>query len=59
MGNLTYGASIICHSIQQDYLYTNLPWLIGSFGTIVEDLTIFVQFRMYSRQTSDSAIVGE
>ncbi|KAF4633562.1 hypothetical protein G7Y89_g4547 [Cudoniella acicularis] len=58
MGNITYGASIICHSVQKDYLYTNLPWLIGSFGTIIEDLTIFVQFRMYSPK-STSAIDGE
>lgn len=25
----------------------NLPWLIGSLGTIGEDILIFVQFRMY------------
>lgn len=27
---------------------TNLPWLIGSLGTMVEDGVIFVQFRMYA-----------
>jgi hypothetical protein len=26
----------------------NLPWLIGSLGTMVEDVTIFAQFSMYS-----------
>lgn len=27
---------------------TNLPWLIGSLGTMVEDVVIFVQFRIYA-----------
>lgn len=29
-------------------MLTNLPWLIGSLGTMAEDVTIFVQFRIYS-----------
>jgi hypothetical protein len=48
MGNATYGLGILCHSLEREYLITNLPWLIGSLGTIIEDLIIFVQFRMYS-----------
>lgn len=57
MGNATYGASILSHSIERDYLNTNLPWLIGSLGTMVEDAIIFVQFRMYaSKPTSSSAV---
>ncbi len=47
MGNATYGASILCHSVERDYLNTNLPWLIGSLGTMAEDAIIFVQFRIY------------
>lgn len=37
---------------------TNVPWLIGSLGTMVEDVVIFAQFHVYRRgQTaSDSAI---
>ncbi|CAG8981511.1 hypothetical protein HYALB_00003083 [Hymenoscyphus albidus] len=48
IGNATQGASILFHSLEKEYLYTNLPWLIGSLGTMIEDATIFVQFRMYS-----------
>jgi len=51
MGNLTYGAGILCHSTQHEYVIKNLPWLIGSLGTMVEDVFIFAQFRMY-RNTS-------
>ncbi|KAI9047099.1 hypothetical protein LZ554_009172 [Drepanopeziza brunnea f. sp. 'monogermtubi'] len=47
MGNLTYGISILAHSLEKDYIWTNLPWLIGSLGTMAEDAIIFVQFRMY------------
>jgi len=56
MGNATYGAGILCHSLEKEYLMTNLPWLIGSLGTMVEDGIIFVQFRMYSPKTSTSAV---
>jgi hypothetical protein len=50
MGNLTYGAGILFHSLEREYILTNLPWLIGSLGTMVEDGIIFLQFRMYSQQ---------
>jgi uncharacterized protein with PQ loop repeat len=56
MGNATYGASIIAHSVEKDYLWTNLPWLIGSLGTMVEDAIIFVQFRMYAPKPTSSAV---
>jgi hypothetical protein len=59
MGNATYGAGIIFHSQEKEYLLTNLPWLIGSLGTMVEDGIIFVQFRMYAPSpASSSAVVG-
>ncbi|KHJ31419.1 putative vacuolar membrane pq loop repeat protein [Erysiphe necator] len=48
LGNSTYGLSIIFHSSQKQYLVTNMPWLIGSLGTIVEDVIIFLQFCYYS-----------
>lgn len=47
MGNLTYGAQILSHSLEREYLITNAPWLIGSLGTMVEDGIIFLQFRIY------------
>ncbi|KAL4997184.1 PQ loop repeat-domain-containing protein [Aspergillus recurvatus] len=50
MGNLTYGAGILCHSTEKNYFVTNLPWLIGSLGTMVEDVIIFAQFRLYAVQ---------
>jgi hypothetical protein len=35
---------------------TNLPWLIGSLGTMVEDAIIFVQFRVFGNGESTSAL---
>ncbi|TVY41109.1 putative vacuolar amino acid transporter [Lachnellula subtilissima] len=57
MGNATYGASILCHSLERDYVMLNLPWLIGSLGTIAEDAIIFVQFRLYSTKQTTEAVV--
>lgn len=56
MGNATYGASILSHSLEKDYLNTNLPWLIGSLGTMAEDAIIFIQFRMYTPKPTSSAV---
>ena len=47
-GNLTYGLSVFCYSQEPQYLIMAIPWLLGSFGTIVEDCVIFYQFRIYS-----------
>lgn len=40
----------MCHSTDPQYIITNVPWLIGSLGTMVEDVIIFVQFRIYAVQ---------
>lgn len=56
MGNATYGAGILAHSLEKDYIMTNLPWLIGSLGTMVEDGIIFLQFRLYAPKPSTSAV---
>ncbi|CAO2658805.1 Nn.00g065280.m01.CDS01 [Neocucurbitaria sp. VM-36] len=56
LGNATYGAGIIFHSTEKEYILTNLPWLIGSLGTMVEDVTIFIQFRVFGNGESTSAL---
>ena len=53
LGNLTFGLGILAHSVQKDYFITNIPWLIGSFGTMAEDVTIFVQFHLYRVQDGE------
>ena len=56
-GNFTYGASVVAYSQDTSYLIKTIPWLLGSLGTIVEDLVIFAQFRMYSPQQKHNAVV--
>ncbi|KAF2279678.1 vacuolar membrane PQ loop repeat protein-like protein [Westerdykella ornata] len=56
LGNATYGAGILFHSIEKEYFLTNLPWLIGSLGTIAEDITIFIQFRIFGDAEQTAAI---
>ncbi|CAA9964328.1 Vacuolar membrane PQ loop repeat protein [Pyrenophora teres f. maculata] len=56
LGNATYGAGIIFHSQEKQYIMTNLPWLIGSLGTMVEDVTIFIQFRVFGNGEASSAL---
>ncbi|RMD44480.1 hypothetical protein DV735_g650, partial [Chaetothyriales sp. CBS 134920] len=57
LGNLTYGVSILAHSTEREYVIKNTPWLIGSLGTMAEDVIIFVQFHLYRHKESpDSAV---
>ncbi|RMJ26659.1 hypothetical protein PHISP_02471 [Aspergillus sp. HF37] len=55
LANLTYGAGILCHSTDKNYVVTNLPWLIGSLGTMAEDVVIFTQFRLYAAENTELA----
>lgn len=48
---------ILFHSVERRYVLTNLPWLIGSLGTMVEDVTIFIQFHMFGDKQNAAAIV--
>ncbi|KAM0706143.1 hypothetical protein Q7P35_006692 [Cladosporium inversicolor] len=59
LGNATYGAGILCHSLESEYVWTNLPWLIGSLGTMVEDLVIFAQFRAFGEGEDGARVEGE
>lgn len=52
VGNLTYGAGILLHSLDKPYVVKNVPWLIGSLGTMVEDALIFYQFHIYGDKSS-------
>ncbi|KAJ9657566.1 hypothetical protein H2198_004212 [Neophaeococcomyces mojaviensis] len=54
MGNATYGAAVLAHSLQGDYVLKNLPWLIGSLGTIAEDMIVFWQFRLYRNNIEEN-----
>nr|POE51673.1 putative vacuolar amino acid transporter ypq3 [Quercus suber] len=54
LGNATYGAGILFHSVEKQYFLTNLPWLIGSLGTMVEDAIIFIQFSVFGEKASSA-----
>lgn len=49
MGNLTYVLSILCKSMEPEFLIGALPYLLGSGGTLVFDFMIFGQWMWYGR----------
>lgn len=59
LGNATYGAGILFHSVEREYFMTNLPWLIGSLGTMAEDAVIFVQFSAFGEKKEGEGEEGE
>lgn len=74
MGNLTYILSIFAFSpicevpghcrrgeltaIYGRYILVNTSWVIGSLGTLLLDLAIFVQFFVYRDKDDDVAVIG-
>jgi solute carrier family 66 (lysosomal lysine-arginine transporter), member 1 len=48
LGNVSFSLSILFARTDKDYLLLNLPWLIGSAGTIVFDFTVRTLFRACS-----------
>lgn len=59
MGNATYGAGILAHSTERSYVVKNVPWLLGSLGTMVEDGIVFWQFRLYADNAQEQSTVDE
>lgn len=59
LGNGTYGAGILAHSTEHDYVMKNIPWLIGSLGTMVEDVVVFWQFRLYRNNVEERAVIDD
>lgn len=53
---LTDYLQILFHSVEKQYVVTNLPWLIGSLGTMVEDAIIFVQFHAFGEKDSAAVV---
>ena len=47
---LTMCSQILFHSLERNYVVLNLPWLIGSWGTMLEDGVIFWQFHRYKSE---------
>lgn len=49
MGNVMYCASLLTKSTEREFVLKSLPFLLGSGGTLLFDLCIFVQFHYYER----------
>ncbi|GAA5871960.1 hypothetical protein JCM8547_006201 [Rhodosporidiobolus lusitaniae] len=49
-GNSTYVASILLTSTSPQHLLINLPWLVGSAGTIFLDFIVLSQFVIYAKE---------
>ncbi|KAF9931361.1 hypothetical protein FBU30_010396 [Linnemannia zychae] len=46
-GNALFVASIFLNSMDRAYLIKNMPWWLGSTGTLLFDFAIFAQFYLY------------
>ena len=50
MGNFTYAGGILFYRSDAQYVMLYLPWLLGSLGTVFEDVIIMLQFYIYNRE---------
>jgi len=53
MAGIDCVVQILFHSTERAYVMDNLPWLIGSLGTMAQDGIIFRQFRIYRTEGGD------
>lgn len=44
LGNVTYGLGVFLVSVDPVFILRKLPWIIGSVGTLVFDVTVSSQF---------------
>lgn len=58
LGNITYAGQILFYRSDSQYILLNLSWLLGSIGTILEDIFIFLQFYMY-KDSKHEAVAGD
>ncbi|KAI8321674.1 PQ-loop-domain-containing protein [Martensiomyces pterosporus] len=47
LGNVSFTLSLLLYSLDNNYILANIPWIIGSTGTLFFDLGIFYQFYLY------------
>jgi len=52
LGNVTYVMSVLLYSTEKHYVMQNLPWIVGSSGTLFFDVIVFGQFFYYNRASS-------
>lgn len=57
LGNITFTLQIITFRSDLNYLILNLSWLLGSAGTIIQDLIIIFQF--YKYRNNHSGIIND
>lgn len=58
-GNVTYVASIVIKSTDQEYLTESASWLVGSLGTIVLDFIVLGQFVAYREERQAIAVAAD
>lgn len=54
LGNLAFSSSIFIFNSSTKYLNANISWLVGSLGTIIFDVILWVQFFFYQKKSSNS-----
>ncbi|KAI9294909.1 PQ-loop-domain-containing protein [Neoconidiobolus thromboides FSU 785] len=59
IGNSSFSLSVLLHpnSKDFDFILKNLPWIMGSAGTITVDLIVFAQFYFYNAKSNPSPSV--
>ena len=59
LANLTYGAAILLAGGGEDVVLARLPWLLGSLGTVVLDMSIFAQAVIYGDSPPEYSSASE
>lgn len=55
-GNASYAAQILFYRTDWPWIKAYIPWLLGSLGTIVQDLIILIQFHLYEPKEPERSL---
>lgn len=58
LGNVSFAASILFAMTDKEYLLLNLPWLIGSAGTIIFDFTVLLFYMVLNEDICPVLLVS-
>lgn len=56
IANTTFGSSLILRATSASELVTQIPWILGSLGTVLLDAVILTQCAVYGRVTEDDVL---
>ena len=58
LGNILYGASVLAYSTEAAWIWKQIPFLLGSMGTVVFDLILVFQIILFRKPKNEPLLAN-